>query len=191
MPGRIRGVGLKSIVAFLRAKEGAALVDRIFADLTPEHRPGIAGFLAASSYDMAILDALLRGYVLELERTGRGATVEPSLRTLGVFVAEDNLNSVFKIVLSLATPRTFIEKLPTLWSLYFSDVDVRASLSGPNAGRFVVSGVTAGYLNVTACGWIEFGLAKVGAKPPIACREEGWSAGHAVSPHAVYTVSWA
>jgi|LNFM01.1.fsa_nt_gb hypothetical protein len=188
--GRIRGVGLRGIIGYIRNQEGAAFADSLIAKIPAPLRPGPSGFLAASSYDLSICDVFLRGYVEQLQRTGRGESVDALVRQVGVHVAEDNLNSVFKMVLALVKPTTYIEKLPTLWSLYLPDVDARATLTGPNDAICSVSGLEAGYLPLAAAGWLEFGLVKVGARQPLWCKEDGWEQGREYSPNAMYRLHW-
>jgi len=187
---RVRGVGLRGICGYLRKAERPGLVDEIIASLPAEQRPGSLGFLSASTYDLAVIDGILRGYHRELERTRRAAETERHMRAIGSSIAEDNLNTVFKLVLSLVTPHTFVEKLPSLWSLCFSDADASAKVTAERAGQCVVRGLDVAFLAPIACSWIEFGLRHVGAKEPIRCSEVQWSAGVIATREARYTVQW-
>jgi hypothetical protein len=187
---RIRGVGLRGVCNYLRKVERSSLVDEIIASLPAEHRPGPTGFLSASTYDLAVLDAILRGYHRELERTKRAGETERAMRAIGTSIAEDNLNTVFKLVLSMVKPNTFIEKLPALWGLYFSDADVSAKVTAEGTGVCVARGLDAAFLAPIACSWIEFGLRHVGAKEPIHCSEEQWSAGVVAARETRFTVKW-
>ncbi|MFO0560033.1 MAG: hypothetical protein U0269_18610 [Polyangiales bacterium] len=187
---RVRGVGLRGICNYLRKAERSGLADEIIASLPAEHRPGSMGFLSASTYDLAVIDAILRGYHRELERTKRASETERAMRAIGASIAEDNLNTVFKLVLSLVKPNTFVEKLPSLWGLYFSDADASAKVTAEGTGVCVVRGIEVAFLAPIACSWIEFGLRHVGAKEPIRCSEEQWSAGVVATREAKFTVKW-
>jgi hypothetical protein len=174
----------------LRKAERPGLVDEIIASLPAEQRPGSVGFLSASTYDLAVLDGILRGYHRELERTGRAAETERHMRAIGLSIAEDNLNTMFKLVLSIVKPHTFVEKIPSLWNLYISDADASAKVTGERAGQCVVRGVDVAFLAPIVCSWIEFGLRNVGAKEPIRCSEVHWSAGIIATREARYIVQW-
>lgn len=186
----MRGIGLRGVCNYLKRYERPGLADEIVADLPIEQRPTAMGFLAPSTYEVAVLDALLRGYQRELERSGRAAELDAKMRALGAYIAEDNLNSVFKLVLSLVRPHTFVEKLPTLWALYFTDIDARVRMTGERSGTCSVYGLPVSYLAPVASGWIEYGMRHVGAKEPLSCREESWTAGRAATAEARYVISW-
>lgn len=187
---RVRGIGLRGICAYLRDAERPGFVDELIAALPAAQRPGSMGYLSASTYELSLIDALLRGYQRELERSGRAKDVEKSMRAIGDSIAEDNLNSVFKVVLSLVKPQTFIEKLPTLWGLYFTNADVSVKLTSDRSGLCVVRGVTVAHIAPIACSWIEFGLRHVGAKPPIRCAEDNWRAGVIAANELRFQVEW-
>lgn len=165
-------------------------MDELVASLPASQQPGMMGFLPASTYELTVLDAILRGYVRELERTGRSADRERSLRAIGDSIANDNLTSVFKIVLAMVKPHTFIEKLPTLWSLYFADSDVTAEIVGDRGGTFTVRGVEVAFLAPIVCAWLEFGMRLIGAPQPHRCTEAQWDAGVIAPREARYSLRW-
>src|SRR5262249_1975886 len=116
------------------------------------------------------------------------AQAEKTFRVLGRYVAEDNLTTIYKIVLAFAKPKHIMSMLPKFWQMYFGGIEVRSEATGPSTGVCYVTGLPFFAISPAACGWMELAYEKVGGSAQI--TERAWTAGERASSVMTFDVTW-
>lgn len=118
---------------------------------------------------------------------------ERNLRAMGRFIAEDNLSTVFRVILAfVGSPEQMVRSLPRLWGQYFEGVEVELDDSGlpEKRGNTVVRNLgDLHHVAPVACGWIDYGLTKVGAKR-VQVWEERYREGATAADPLRFRLSW-
>lgn len=180
----IKGVVLKTRLAFAEEQGGAKGLEGVLASLDPEDRSALAGLLAAKWYpfelgrrlDAAIVHVLGQGKPEFFERLGEAS-------------ATKNLGTVHKDFLVVGDPQAFLAKAPMIYSFYYNTGRREYQAAGPKEA--VLTTHDAETFSTPDCltvvGWHRRGLEMCGAKQVRVVEEECRARGGAVCR---YRISW-
>lgn len=186
----IKGTALSSTVAFIQKRWGAAVWQAVLADTPEALRVDLQKPLSFGWYQASLLDALFTG-IAKHACGGVTEQYDRTFREVGAYIAEDNLGTVYKMVLAMAKPDHLFGLLPRLWTTYFDNIAV--ALNRPVAtakkGSCIVSGLPVSFVAPAACGWIVFAYRKVGC-PDAVVSERGFALGKAKGDPLNFDVGW-
>lgn len=187
-----KGTGVMSSVKWIRETYGPEVLQKVRRALSPETARVVDNPLAVQWYPVSVLDELwlgLRQHVHE----GNEAAFERAMIEQGKFIADDNLSTVFRVLLSfMGTPEQMFRSFPRLWAQYFDGIDVENDDSEASAGHGNTRVHGLGGLHYVApvvAGWTELGFKKVGAKH-VQVHEESYREGTVAADPLVFHVSW-
>lgn len=185
-----KGTGIRSSCDFIAARFGDETLAKIVGGLPADLREIWPELLSSVWYPARFHGALWSALAEEVIGPSQEARSRV-FRELGRHVAEDNLSTVYRVLISLAWPDTLISMLPRLWRMYFDHVQVEVKRErGAKHGQVTVSGLgEVPYLSPVACGWLELAYAKVGARD-FEVVELEWQEGHIASDRMVFLLSW-
>ncbi len=183
-----KGTGTRGARDYIIKTFGDAAWRDILARVPETHRKDLAEPLPFAWYPIAGVDAMYRA-LFETCCKSDPATAERVLRELGVYVAADNLSTIYKIVLAMAKPAHLFGMLPRLWTTYFQNIEVQVERTGERKGVVTVRGLPIFGIGPIANGWTEFAYAKLGAKSSQS-SERRWAAGDRASNEMTFDVSW-
>lgn len=186
---RTKGAGIRSWTNFLQSRFGPETMPRILAR-APRALDGIwPETLTSAWYPVAFLDHVWDA-VATTKLDADHASRDAFFRELGRFIAEDNLNSVYRFLLSLLSPDRVLGMTPRLWSNYFEGLEITVTPGPGKSGTAIVSGLgPIRYLAPTACGWLTLAYEKCGA-PNASVTEENWEAGRLAADPMIFHHRW-
>jgi hypothetical protein len=179
--GRCKGTLLVNLRAHVAATRGERAWDELLEALPGSDAKALRRPLLVSSwYDVGLWNRVLR---LHLE-TAPDPAIE--MRRYARYVAERDLNTVLKLVLSIATPDIIVSRTSMFWSRYFDTGTLTPTHVGPRRWVLAIAGPKAedeGPAAVTCgdgvSGWVEHALRLAGAPAPsvthVRCRFQGAS----------------
>lgn len=182
---QIKGSILKSRLAFVRERFGAAAVERVKATLSPEDQAALKSILTVKWYPFEIGKRLDEAIVTVL---GNG---DPAFfRQLGAASADKNLTTLHKSLLAPGDPHAFLSRARTIYALYYETGHREYQRTGERSG--VLTTYDADTFSAPDCqtviGWYERALELCGATGikvvEVECRANGGTA-------CRYEVSWA
>lgn len=161
----------------------------VLEQLEPSDREVFADMpLASVWYPVAHWNRLM-GVVLPM----LGPDPESGMRKLASFIAESDLNSVYKLVLKLGSPEFMLKRTGLLWSRYFDAGQVVPEELGARHWKLVLTGPTSleAAPDAYTCGpgvtaWVASGLALSGTHARVVetrCRFRG-------SARCEYDITW-
>ncbi len=180
MTAHVKGSVFAHLKRLATDAQGEAAWARVLEALPAEDRERIDGRIVGTGWEpVGLWNAALEAYVSRsFEDSDLGA------RTVARYVADHDLNTLFKLLLKAASPGLLLGRAESLWSRYFDvgaltarEVGERSwhlSLDAPlgpedGPGLLVCRGGVPG--------WLEQGLEMTGARSPtarhVACRYEG------------------
>jgi hypothetical protein len=180
---RMKGSALRSCAEFAKREHGAAFAERVTVGLTPS-----GDFLAATWYPIDVASALFTR--LADEWGPDRAAIDERFRAMGRYVADDNLNTIYRVVLAILRPDNLVARLPSLWTTYFEGVDPDSEEQEPGRAYTRARGLDGlPFLAPAAAGWIEMAFLRAGAR---ACnvRERNWDAGRNAAHQLWFEVQW-
>jgi hypothetical protein len=167
----MKGAALNSTVTWVRKELGEEVLREVFAAMPANFATQYEKALAFSWVPIPVQDAFQRALAAKAWPNDRAKTIQ-SMRRLGMYVAADNLSTLYKVVLAFTSPDSLLAMLPRLWSTYFSGVEVADVKKQDRAASFVVRHVGYYMLGAHAAGWLEFAYRKVGSPDPaVQCVE--------------------
>lgn len=161
----LKGVGFDACVSFAQHQLGVEAGERILR--RTEAKVGLLQpyRLASARVPLDVTSALFHEVAQEVG--GAFSNRRARLAEMGAFVAEQNLNGVFKVVLSfIGSPERLARRLPSMWTTYFPNVQVDVDLDRLVRGevRSVVHRLERlHYINGVARGWLSYAFRLVGA----------------------------
>ncbi len=187
---RFKGIGLKSFLDWVEARHGKPAREEALAPLTAEEHGELVVVLPSKWYPVSIADKIWRHYAdrhLPRARADR----EKAFRALGRHIAEDNLDTVYRVMMSSQAPTTVVEVLPTVWHGYFEGTEVEAHQEAAHGAVTIrIRGLgRLAYIAPVTCGWIQSAYEKLGSSR-CEVTEQSWSEGALSSNELRFTISW-
>jgi hypothetical protein len=190
---KAKGTGLMSSANWIRKTYGKETFDRIAAAVSPEAAENLKLPLATEWYPASHLSEIWSA-VGEIAHPGDRDAFVRALGELGRFVASDNLSTVFRVLIALiGTPEQMFRSIDRFWGQYFQGVRVDnddAELAARKGTSRVHGLGEVQYLAPVACGWLELGFEKVGARR-IKVVEEAFSERNEITADPlVFQLDW-
>lgn len=167
-PGKCKGTLLVNLRAFLNAKAGEQAWNELVAAADGEDARLLDSQLLVSSwYPVGAWNRIVGRWL------SKSANPSADMQNYARYVADRDLNTVMKLVLSIATPELIVARTSMFWSRYFdcgvlkpTELAPRSwtlTITGPKAEDEAPAAFTCGD-GVT--GWVEHALRLAGAKEP-------------------------
>ena len=162
----VKGIGLDAAMTYAEVEFGEAAVAEAlgrlegeFGSFTHHRLPGaLVPLEVAASAWMAVAE-LHPGNVEERHAF---------FRKMGVFIADTNLNGIYKSLMALlANPDRLSKRIPQLWTTYFRGLEIELDLSEVKSGRVLheVRGFGgAPHIGEMAEGWLVYAFELVGGR---------------------------
>jgi hypothetical protein len=178
--GTDQGNAIGGFKDFVERKYGAEGVEVLLRDAQPHDVSVFRGLiLRAGWYPVGTWNRLSEAFVTNLA----GGDVE-AYNEMGVYVAEQDLNTIYKLLLKLASPTMLMPRLGWLWDRYFDfgkleteQKDDRLFLVRLNAPTDVDAGLSRLTCSVGIPGWFQRAVVMTGATGAAvrhhACRFDG------------------
>lgn len=185
-----KGSAPASTRVYIVKEYGLPVWEKVLREVSPEHREAMDKPLAFAWYPIEAFDQLFAGLFRHCcnEDPHRA---DRFFREVGRYIAEDNLNTIYKVVLALAQPDHILPLLPRLWANYFSGIEVKVERPDPTVrkGTCTVRHLPFRFVGPTASGWIELAFRKVGC-PNARVTERRFLKGDLVADPFVFDVHW-
>lgn len=189
---RARGTGLLSINKWIAETYGPKVHRRLLKAVSPETAEALQNALPATWYPVEHTAEIWRALRDELPWDSSGA-FEQAMTAQGEFIAQDNLSTVFRVLLIFVRgPEQMFKQLPKFWHQYFDGIEVELDESEIDQGKGVCTVHNLGrveHLSPVAAGWIDFGLRKVGAEE-VHVEEECYTDGATAGDPLRFHLSW-
>lgn len=177
--GRCKGTLLVNLRSLVVEAKGDAVWSALVHTTSPADQDVLRQPLLVSSwYPVGVYNRIIAGYLAGERDAGLAMT------RYARHVANRDLNTVLRVMLSLASPEAIVKRSPMLWGRYFDTGSVSAHEEAP--GRWVVAvdcpkGEEEGPAEPTCRsgvgGWLVEGVLLAGAKSPVSehrsCRFAG------------------
>lgn len=190
---KAKGTGLMSSVIWIRETYGKETLAAIASDISPVAAASVKSPMATEWYPVSHISELWSG-IGRIAHPGDPDGLARALRELGRFVASDNLSTVFRVLIALiGSPEQMFRSVDRFWGQYFQGVRVdndESELASKRGTSRVYGLGEVSYLAPVACGWLELGLEKVGARH-IQVTEDAFTNDRAPSADPlVFRISW-
>lgn len=167
----MKGAPIVSTLNWVRAEFGEKVLRDVLAAMPPESARLYENAMPFSWVPVTAQDAFIRALTAKVSPKDRRRTIE-LMRRLGGYVAEDNLSTLYKVILAFTSPGSLLSRMPRLWSTYFNGLELADVESRGNSASYVVRHIGYYMLGAHAEGWIEFAYRKVGSRnPKVVCAE--------------------
>jgi len=187
---RVKGAGIKSAFDFVQKRCGPDAMPQIVKSLSADAQALWPHVLPSIWYPAQHLWSIWSECV-NLNFVGVGRAEQTRFfKEMGRYIANDNLSTVYRFILSMLSPDRMLEMMPRLWNTYFQGVEVNVNrVPGRKEGTVRVSGLGASYyLSPAATGWIEFAYEKCGSHAVV--TEESWQEGKTFADPYVFRQRW-
>ena len=188
MSARTKGAGILKWSTFVEERFGVGTMARLLASAPPELRALEPSIVASGWYPVAYPGHIFRRIADDLvpERREQNELFEK----LGRVVAEDNLSSIYRLLLTLMSPDKVLGMTPRLWTKYFDGITVTVSPGAHRTGTVVVEGLQdLPYIAPIACGWLTLAYELCRAEFA-SVREQNWTSGRVASNRLVFEHRW-
>lgn len=173
---RVKGTSIRSRLEFLQQRYGDEAGESVLAGLDADDRAAVEKTLAASWVPFALLNRLDAAIV-----GGPGGQDQQVARDIGVFSAERNLSTVYRMFVDQAggDPAALLEGLATLHSNFYDWGAMRVVRLGPGECRVEVDyeGAASRTNCLTAVGFYSEALRRLGVEDAAvretSCQAEG------------------
>jgi len=181
---QIKGAVLKSRLAFVEEKFGAAAVQQVLAGLPPDDQAALASILTVRWYPFET------GKRLDDAIVAVCADGDPAFfKRLGAASADKNLSALHKSFLTPGNPHAFLGKARTIYAMYYETGRREYQRTGEASGTLTT--YDAETFSAPDCqtvvGWYERALEMCGASQVKIVKEECRATGGATCR---YAVSW-
>jgi len=164
--GRCKGSILVHLRAYAESTYGKdAWTDMLVAS-KPEDRAVLEGIVIAGGwYPVGLWNRAL-GALL----AGQSAAVDAEMRKVASYIADRDLNTVYKMVLRLGSPEFLLRRTDSLWSRYFDSGKFTHQELGPKKFKLLLDAAkTVDSPDRLTCGpgvcaWIEMGMKNTGVE---------------------------
>lgn len=188
---RVKGTAIRSTSEFLNKRFGPDTMSQIVETLPPDLQTFWPNILPSMWYPAPALWTIWSECV-RMKLAGEGHAEQTRFFSdVGRYIAEDNLTTVYRFLLSVLSPDRMLGAMPRLWGTYFQGVNVHVKpVSGKKEGIVSVFGLGASYyLSPAAAGWIELAYEKCGASV-VEVTEQSWQAGKTAADPYVFRQRW-
>jgi hypothetical protein len=167
----MKGAAINSTLTWVRTQLGEDIARDVLGTL-PSNFATVYSKAATSSWvPLAVQDAFMRALAARAWPNDRQESLR-FMRQLGMYVAEDNLSTLYRVALALTSSDRLSALIPHLWSTYFKGVEVAEMEKQEHSASFVVRHIGYYMLGAHAAGWLEFAYRRVGSRDPaIKCAE--------------------
>jgi hypothetical protein len=180
---------LRSSIDWILQNYGEDTWQKILSLLPAELQGKARNVVTPLMYPAALGDKIYRVFADECCGKEQKAR-EEAFRKMGRYIAEENLSTVYRLLLRFMTPGQFLGRLPKVWTTYFDGIDVTVQQDAEaQNGTCRVRGLDIAYMSLVASGWIELGYEKVGATSSTVL-ERSWKSGQIASDDMVFEISW-
>lgn len=184
---QIKGVALLSTMAFLRNRAGVR-ADEYIEAARGTSLAQLSAVQPQGWYDISFYNTLMDAHTRCAAEKGQDVTQR--YVEVGAYIAEDNLNTVYKLMLKLTSPVRLLSFLPRMWGQYFHGIETEVSATGSHSGTCLVHGMgTAPHTSPTARGWLTLAYQKVGSPNPTV-EEKNYSQLNPAPEHLSFTIRW-
>jgi hypothetical protein len=185
-----KGTGIRSSCEFIAQRYGTATLASIVSTLPADLRNVWPNPLSSVWYPARFYGALWTSLARDVVGADRGEQSRV-FHELGRYVADDNLSTVYRVLISIAWPDTLLGMTPSLWATYFDGVQVEVERDpGVKGGRVIVAGLAdVPYIGPVAAGWLTLAYEKAGARV-VEVVEKNWMEGREASDRLVFEVQW-
>jgi hypothetical protein len=185
-----KGSAPASTRAYIVREFGLPTWEKALAEVSPACREGMDKPLAFAWYPLQGFDELFVGLFRHCCHEDP-LRADRFFREVGRYIAEDNLNTIYKVVLALAQADHIVTLLPRLWGNYFAGIDVKVERPDPavRRGTCTVRHLPFHYVGPAASGWIEFAYEKVGC-PNAKVTERNFVKGVVQADPYVFDLRW-
>lgn len=167
-PARCKGTLLVNLRQYVQTSRDPATWQRIVEAAPPQDRLVLDQTMLGSSwYPVGVWNRALRTYFRGI------GDVSAEMRRIARYVADQDLNTVLKFALSIATPDTIMARTGMFWSRYFDCGSLSPQMVKPREWVLVIRGPTEEDQGPSAytCddgvgGWVEQALTMAGAQAP-------------------------
>ena len=166
---------MASRILWVELGHGAAGIERLRAQLSPELRAGVEnGFHKARWYP---LDQFVELNVVMDRLFGRGDL--GLIKQLGRFGADANLTTIYRLFFKVGTVHWILGRAVRLWSAHYDSGSCEIALRGSKSAVLRVRGFAMPHQAhcLSVLGWCERSIELSGGKRPIAeeshCRTRG------------------
>ena len=158
---RCKGSILTHLRAYVESSYGSRVWQEMLEASSPDDRGVHEGIvLAGGWYPVGVWNRALAWLLPRYH----GKSPDEEMRRVAAFIADRDLNSVYKMVLRLGSPEFLLRRTDALWSRYFDGGKFGSAEDGPK--RFKLWLDAPGGLDVPdrftcdpgVCAWIEMGL---------------------------------
>jgi hypothetical protein len=190
---KCKGSLLVHVKAWVVREQGKEGWEAVAAALPAADRAVLTGLLLGGGwYPVGIWNRSLNAYNERFAPSERER--QRSMTEMSAWVAQEDLSTIFKVLLRIATPAMVLERTPGLWSRYFDVGQIKARELGERRWEMVLEapvGSDDDSPGENTCkygvpGWLTRALDLSGARPQIAktrCRLRG-------APTCGYEVKW-
>lgn len=184
---QVKGLAVLSSLEYLRTREGAKAQEYVDA----------AGGVSMAQlqlvqpqgwYDIEYFNTVLDAHVRCAR--ARDEDLAKHFFEVGEYIAEDNLTTVYKVLLKFSSPSRLLGTLPRMWDQYFRGLTARAQAVDATHGVLEVRGLNEGrHISPTAKGWLHLAFRKVGAAN-VVIEERHYSPVNTSPDHLVFDIRW-
>jgi hypothetical protein len=168
--GRCKGTVLIHLREFVEQEQGGHVWTEVLSELPEEDRAVFGGIIIVGGwYPVRTWNRALRAFLPRAFTDG-----DAGMRALSAFIADRDLNTLYKIILRMGTPEFLLRRTESLWGRYFDVGEFTAGevgkhrwhleLSAPRGEEAAPDGWTCGP-GVSA--WLEMGLRQTGASATV------------------------
>jgi hypothetical protein len=162
--GRCKGSILVHLRAYAESTYGTAAWASVVADASAADRAILDGIVIAGGwYPVGVWNRTL-GALLERHTV----TIDSEMRKVASYIADRDLNSVYKMILRLGSPEFLLRRTDSLWSRYFDSGRFTHQEIGPKRFKLSLEAPSTGDTpDRLTCGpgvsaWIEMGMKNTG-----------------------------
>ena len=157
-----KGINFTCAKKYVETNYGPETWDRIIARLTPEAIAVWQGsLLAGSEYPFLAFKEMISSTITELRTTN-----DAEIAAIYEYIADQSLNSLYKIFFKFANPSYVIKNYPLLWTRFFNAgvVDVPVAEKGRGVVRFLLPDIFDDWLTPACLGYSKKAVEMGGGK---------------------------
>ena len=162
-PVLIKGMAIRSTLDWIQRTQGRPAAEQILSRIDQPLRDQLAQTKPSDWRPIELFSALLEAYVHSSYCPQD--QIETQLKTLGTYIAESNLTTVYRVMLAFVKPDTYARHIPRLWGEYFKGLTATVEYTDTHAARNLTSPLNGcKYLSPCVVGWTELAYRHVGAR---------------------------
>jgi len=132
--GKAKGSVLLPLRSFIEKFNGADAWQDVMNGVLPEDRAVLSGLVIHGGwYPVGVWNRALSTYLKQ-----HYTSVDEGMRQVSQFIANEDLNSVYKMVLRLGSPEFLLKRTDSLWSRYFDSGKMFAEETSPRRWKLTL-----------------------------------------------------